>query len=60
MDRWKQLAEHLKSSNIGFVIEPYIRFEGQVGEQATMFLLGPAGNALGFKAFAAMTQKFAK
>ena len=43
-----------------FVIEPHVRFEGQVGEQATMFLLDPAGNALEFKAFADPSQLFAR
>ena len=43
-----------------FVIEPYVRFEGEVGEQATMFFLDPAGNALEFKAFADFSQIFAK
>jgi len=42
------------------VIEPYVRFQGQVGEQATMFLLDPCGNALEFKAFKDMSQLFAK
>jgi extradiol dioxygenase family protein len=42
-----------------FVIEPYLRFEGQPGEQWTMFLLDPAGNALEFKAFADDSQVFA-
>ncbi len=42
------------------VIEPYIRFQGQVGEQATMFLFDPCGNALEFKAFKDMSQLFAK
>ncbi len=53
-------AEHLKTKNVAFVIEPYIRFEGQVGEQATMFFFDPAGNALEFKAFKHMKQLFAK
>ena len=43
-----------------FVIEPYVRFQGQVGEQATMFLLDPCGNALEFKAFKDIGQLFAK
>ena len=50
-ESWHQLAEKMKQSNIAFVIEPYIRFEGKVGEQATMFFLDPFGNALEFKAF---------
>ena len=43
-----------------FVIEPHVRFEGETGEQATMFFLDPAGNALEFKAFADFSQLFAK
>jgi hypothetical protein len=49
-----------RSAKIKFVIEPYTRFEGQVGEQSTMFFLDPAGNALEFKAFADPSQLFAK
>ena len=48
---WDELADRLKSHNIKFIIEPYIRFEGDAGEQATMFFLDPSGNALEFKAF---------
>jgi extradiol dioxygenase family protein len=58
--QWEDLAERLKSFDTKFVIEPYIRFKGQVGEQATMFLLDPCGNALEFKAFKDMSQLFAK
>ncbi len=58
--QWEALAERLKSFGTEFVIEPYIRFKGQVGEQATMFLLDPCGNALEFKAFKDMSQLFAK
>lgn len=58
-DEWHKLAEHLKNNNIKFVIEPYIRFKGEIGEQATMFFLDPAGNALEFKSFKDMTQLFA-
>ena len=60
MDQWHALAERLRDAGVQFVIEPYIRFKGQVGEQATMFFLDPAGNALEFKAFADMSQLFAK
>ena len=60
MERWNALAERLRNAGIAFVIEPYIRFKGEVGEQATMFFLDPAGNALEFKAFADMGQIFAK
>lgn len=53
-------ADLLKSKNINFIIESYIRFEGQVGEQATMFFKDPSGNALEFKAFKDIDQLFAK
>ena len=59
MARWTALADRLKAAAARFVIEPHVRFQGQVGEQATLFLLDPAGNALEFKAFADMTQLFA-
>ena len=59
LTRWRALAERLKAAEVRFVIAPHIRFEGQVGEQATMFFLDPAGNALEFKAFADMEQLFA-
>jgi len=58
-DHWHQLAETLKQSGMEFVIEPYIRFAGEVGEQATMFFLDPSGNALEFKAFRDPAQLFA-
>ncbi|GGK33239.1 glyoxalase [Yeosuana aromativorans] len=57
---FQTFAEHLKEKKIQFVIEPYIRFAGQVGEQATMFFYDPAGNALEFKAFKDLSQLFAK
>lgn len=60
MPAWESLAERLKAANVAFVIEPYIRFKGEVGEQATMFFYDPAGNALEFKAFADLGQVFAK
>ena len=56
---WQQLAVTLQTANIEFVIEPYVRFAGQVGEQATMFLHDPSGNALEFKAFKDIEQLFA-
>lgn len=52
MDDWRALADRLQQAGVSFVIEPRIRFAGQAGEQATMFLLDPSGNALEFKAFA--------
>ena len=59
-ENFETVSEHLKTQNIDFVIEPYIRFKGQVGEQATMFFYDPAGNALEFKAFKNPSQIFAK
>ena len=59
MDVWETFAARLKNAGVTFQIEPYIRFKGEVGEQATMFFYDPAGNALEFKAFADMTQVFA-
>ncbi len=59
-DTFQAFAEDLKQKNIKFIIEPYIRFEGLIGEQATMFFKDPAGNALEFKAFQDINQLFAK
>lgn len=59
-DQWHRLADRLKAGGIRFIIEPGIRFKGQVGEQATMFFLDPAGNALEFKSFKDLSQVFAK
>ena len=59
-ETFHSFAEDLKSKGIKFIIEPYIRFEGLVGEQATMFFNDPAGNALEFKAFKDLSQLFAK
>src|SRR3954462_8916983 len=57
---WQALADKLTAAGTKFVIEPHIRFKGEVGEQATMFFLDPSGNALEFKAFGDMSQVFAK
>lgn len=59
-EEWHRLAERLRQAATPFVIEPGIRFAGQVGEQATMFLLDPSGNALEFKTFRDMSRIFAK
>lgn len=59
-DVWHALSEKLKGVGTEFIIEPYIRFEGEVGEQATMFFLDPSGNALEFKSFKDASQIFAK
>ena len=56
---WRLLAGRLRGAGVEFQIEPYTRFEGEVGEQSTMFLYDPSGNALEFKAFADETQVFA-
>jgi uncharacterized protein len=58
-DEFQVLAEKLRAAGTEFVIEPYVRFKGEPGEQWTMFLLDPAGNALEFKAFADDAQVFA-
>ncbi len=60
MAQWEAMAAKLQKAGIAFVIEPHIRFKGQVGEQATMFFLDPCGNAVEFKAFADPTRLFAK
>lgn len=59
-DTFQEFAKLLKTKGIAFIIEPYIRFEGQVGEQATMFFKDPSDNALEFKAFKDISQLFAK
>lgn len=56
---FQQLADRLRAADAEFVIEPYVRFRGQTGEQWTMFLLDPVSNALEFKAFADDSQVFA-
>jgi hypothetical protein len=60
MAEWEKLADRLTQAGVEFVIRPTIRFEGEPGEQATMFLLDPAGNALEFKAMANPANLFAK
>jgi extradiol dioxygenase family protein len=58
-DDWHALADRLQAAGIRFGIAPYVRFKGQVGEQATMFFRDPSGNALEFKAFRDPGQLFA-
>jgi uncharacterized protein len=60
MADWSALAQRLKARGTAFVIEPYIRFKGEPGEQATMFFLDPSGNAIEVKAFGDITKLFAK
>ena len=60
MDEWERLAKRLKAAGVSFIIEPHVRFKGEVGEQATMFLLDACGNALEFKAFHDIGQVFAR
>lgn len=57
---WEQLADKLKAAGTKFIIEPYVRFKGEVGEQATMFFQDPSGNAIEIKAFKNMESLFAK
>ena len=59
-DEWTELSNKLQNKNITFIIEPYIRFKGEIGEQATMFFLDPENNALEFKAFKNMNLLFEK
>ena len=60
MDEWHALSAKLQAAGTRFIVEPHVRFKGEVGEQATMFFLDPSGNALEFKSFADMGQVFAK
>ncbi len=60
MEQWEAMAKKLTDAGTDFVIEPYIRFKGEVGEQATMFFLDQSGNALEFKAFKNIESLFAK
>jgi extradiol dioxygenase family protein len=60
MGEWQKMADKLKAAGMKFVIEPYVRFKGEVGEQATMFFLDPCGNAIEFKAFKDRSSLFAK
>ena len=60
MSDWQTLADKLKEKSVQFVIEPYIRFKGKPGEQATMFFYDPSGNALEFKSFKDLSGLFEK
>ena len=60
MAQWESMAQRLRAAGTRFVIEPHVRFKGEVGEQATMFFLDPSGNALEFKSFRDRSQLFAK
>ncbi|MEM6329299.1 MAG: VOC family protein [Planctomycetota bacterium] len=61
MERWQALADRVKAAGVAFIVEPYTRFAGEPGEQATMFFSDPSGNALEFKAFRDIAgQLFAK
>jgi extradiol dioxygenase family protein len=59
-DSWEQLAARLRAAGITFIIEPRVRFEGQVGEQGTFFVRDPSGNALEFKTFRDPSRLFAQ
>jgi len=58
-DEWERLATRLRDAGVAFIVEPYIRFNGEAGEQGTFFVADPAGNALEFKAFRDDDQIFA-
>jgi hypothetical protein len=60
MEEWRALADRLGAAGANFVIEPTVRFQGQPGEQATMFFLDPSGNALELKAMRDPAKLFAK
>ena len=60
LDDWRALADKLVRAGTRFIVEPHVRFKGEVGEQSTMFFLDPSGNALEFKAFADAGRIFAK
>ncbi|UCD67614.1 MAG: VOC family protein [Betaproteobacteria bacterium] len=60
MDAWQKISQRLKIAGAKFIIEPRVRFAGQAGEQATLFVLDPSGNALEFKAFKDSRRLFAK
>ena len=60
MPEWESLADKLRAAGTQFVIDPTVRFKGWIGEQATMFLLDPCGNAIEFKAFSDRSQLFAR
>lgn len=60
MEDWQALADRLRKVGTRFEIEPYIRFRGEPGEQATMFFRDPSGNAIEMKAFADLGQLFAR
>jgi extradiol dioxygenase family protein len=60
MEEWTRLSEKLTKAGVRFLIAPHLRFEGEIGEQATMFLHDPSGNALEFKAFRDIGRLFAK
>ncbi len=59
-DHWHALADRLRAAGVTFLIEPYVRFKGEVGEQATLFILDPSGNGLEFKSFQDQSQVFAR
>lgn len=60
MDEWHRVAARLTAGGVDFVIAPHLRFQGQAGEQATMFFLDPFGNALEFKGVRGPEQLFAR
>jgi len=59
-EAWEELAERVRAAGHAFVIEPRVRFQGEVGEQGTFFVRDPSGNALEFKAFRDPSRLFAR
>jgi extradiol dioxygenase family protein len=57
---WHETADRLRAQGVGFLIEPHVRFQGQVGEQATMFFRDPSGNAIELKSFRDPSRLFAR
>jgi uncharacterized protein len=60
MEAWRALADKLRAAGTAFLVEPHVRFQGEVGEQATLFVLDPSGNAIEMKAFADPSRLFAR
>lgn len=59
-EKWRKTAENLQAAGVPFLLEPKVRFKGEPGEQMTLFVRDPSGNALEFKAFAEDTMVFAR
>jgi uncharacterized protein len=60
LDEWEKLRDRLVAAGTQFIIEPQVRFVGEIGEQSSLFFLDPSGNALEFKAFKDPSKLFAR